>query len=248
MNPAQPRQCVILAGGLGSRLGGAVSEKPKPMLEIAGEPFLRHLMREITRFGVFRFLILAGYRGGVIQEYFANREPDGDPHIIVDVLVEEEPMGTGGALLSVESRLDEKFLLCNGDSLCLADMNELCIPLEDGVLLRMALREVAENSRYGEVRIGGDRVVGFLPRPESGRKGLVNAGLYCMRRDLVRFIPQGKTSLEADVFPVLAAQGAISFYDVGSRYFIDIGIPCDLEKARIELPVVLQTSIQSGLL
>lgn len=234
-----PRQCVILVGGVGSRLGGEVKRIPKPMLEIAGVPFLRHLMRELARFGFSRFLLLAGYRAEVVKKHFADNGFNEVSNAVVNVLVENEPMGTGGALRFAAPRLDSSFLLCNGDSLCMSDVDSLCLPLDDSILLRMALRQIPENTRYGAVETDGDRVIGFLPRSESGRAGLMNAGLYHMRREIVRYIPEGTVSLEDEVFPALARQRAIAFHDAGNGYFIDIGVPGDLERARRELPAVL---------
>ena len=120
-----PTQCVILVGGLGTRLGTAVRDVPKPMLNIGGKPFLVHLMREIGRYGFFNFLLLAGYHSEVIREYFSEMNSVLPIDTNVTIITEQEQLGTGGALRNAFPFLDKTFLLCNGDSLCLFDLNDL---------------------------------------------------------------------------------------------------------------------------
>src|SRR5882762_1134072 len=93
------RQCVILAGGRGTRLGSLVDDLPKPMLPVDGRPFLEHLVCEIRRFGFHRFVFLAGYRGERVAEHFKDRGPLSRRLAArFTTLIEREPLGTAGAL------------------------------------------------------------------------------------------------------------------------------------------------------
>lgn len=224
-------QCVILAGGPGTRLGPLTRDCPKPMLEVGGRPFLEHLISHFGRFGFDRFLILAGYRVDVIDEHFAD-----DPAI--EILAEPEPLGTGGALRFAEQRLDPEFLMVNGDSLF--DFNVLDLirsAVSTKPLATLALRIIPDASRYGVVELGEQgRVIAMRERPERDGEGLVNGGIYWMRRDMVASIPPGMVSLERDIFPQLAAAGRIQgrTYD---GFFLDIGVPDDFQRAQSLFPL-----------
>lgn len=232
-----PRQCVILVGGLGTRLGEKTRSTPKPLLEVAGRPFLDHLIGNLARFGFERVLLLGGYRGEVLRDYCDEAARDGAEEgrpsrfgVVLSCLIEEEPAGTGGALAQVRDALDETFLLLNGDSFFDLNYLDLTAPLGDGLLARVALRRVADASRYGTVRLDGERIRVFAERPEQAGEGVINGGVYWMDRRILDHIPAGPCSLERDVLPMLAGRGELA----GRRYdgaFIDIGIPEDLARA-----------------
>ena len=96
---AEPvRQCVILVGGLGSRLGDLTKHTPKPLLPVNGRPFLELLLAEAARHGFTRIVLLAGHLGGQVVERFAGPRSIGGRAVTVEVVVEPEPAGTGGAL------------------------------------------------------------------------------------------------------------------------------------------------------
>lgn len=228
------RQCVILAGGLGTRLGPLVEHVPKPMLSVGGRPFVEHLVRQARRFGFDSFVFLAGYRGEVVAEHF---RPDGalarELCARFTTRIEHEPLGTAGALREVAPLLDTNFLMLNGDS-CF-DFNLLDLAMHDvgGDLLgRIALRHIADCTRYGMVEVAGDRIIGFHPKGHQGR-GLVNAGAYWLDARIIETLRPKETSLEADVFPRLADEGRLGgvVYD---GYFVDIGIRADYERAQAE--------------
>lgn len=224
-------QCVILAGGLGTRLGALTAECPKPMLPVAGAPFLDLLIAHIRRFGFDRFLILAGHRGQTIKAHFTD---DSD----VEVLVEPQPMGTGGALYFARTRLDDRFLVVNGDSLL--DFNLLDLvhgaPAEM-VGAHLALRRLEDASRYGVVQLAVDgRIIAMCDRPKAPGPGLVNGGIYWMSRDVAEALPEGALSLEREVFPRLAAEGQLTGA-IYNGFFLDIGVPDDYVRAQTLLPL-----------
>src|SRR5947199_3481177 len=110
------RQAVILCGGRGTRLGALTAEMPKPLLPVDGAPFLDLLLFELGRHGIRRVLLLAGFAAGHIAGYAAATPVKTRFGLGLEVTVEPEPAGTGGALHRVFDRLDDRFLVLNGDS------------------------------------------------------------------------------------------------------------------------------------
>ncbi len=229
-------QAAILCGGLGTRLGALTARTPKPLLPVAGEPFLDVLLFELGRHGVRRVLLLAEFAADRIVDYAASSRAKARFGIELAVLAEPERAGTGGALWHARDRLDQGFFLLNGDSWF--DVNLLALAAEfaaePSAIAAIAVRELADASRYGTVAIERGRVASFGVRPEHPGPGLVNGGLYVCRRALVERLGPG-CSLEAEVFPPLARDGLL----MGVRfdgYFIDIGVPDAYARAQHEVP------------
>lgn len=227
------RQAVFLVGGKGTRLGELTRDVPKPLLEISpGVRFLDVLLEEAARHGFSDIVLLAGHLGESVQQLYDGRVIR---NAKVRVIREPAPMGTGGALRYAAESLDPTFVMANGDSLFEFNLRALATPFQDGVSARIALREVPDPSRYGAVQLEGDRVVGFVEKsPDLKGPMLINGGVYAMSIDVLDLI-QGPCSIETDVFPQLAAQGRLE----GRRfdgYFLDIGLPNTLARARAEIP------------
>ncbi|MFC0283887.1 HAD-IIIA family hydrolase [Camelimonas abortus] len=225
-------QAVILCGGLGTRLGELTASTPKPMLPVAGRPFLEHLIQETARFGVERILLLAGRFGEqVAAAYHGARRYGAD----IAVLVEPEPLGTGGALRFARNALDPTFMLLNGDSWIDADLTRFMADWEarrrarPQVKAALLLQHVDDAGRYGSVTAADGMVVAFAEKTAgaSGRPGLINAGVYIIDRSVVDALPaRGAASLEKDVLPGLASAGAVVAHAAQpGRFFIDIGVP-----------------------
>jgi D-glycero-D-manno-heptose 1,7-bisphosphate phosphatase len=234
---------VILCGGLGSRLGDLTRFCPKPMLEVAGRPFLFYLLRQMAGFGFRRFLLLAGHLGQVVQEYFSQTYIDGLPkNIMVETLVEPEPLGTAGALRAAADRLDDRFLFCNGDSFFQCDIAQLTRPFPSpAVWGRLALTRAVGSGRFGAVLVEGSQITGFREKAETEGVGseFMNMGLYLLSRDILSAIPPGQGSLETDIFPGLARQGRLEAQVFEPALFIDLGVPDEFARAQTALPKAL---------
>lgn len=238
MRAVTVRQCAVLVGGLGTRLGALTANTPKPLLPCGDRPFLAWLLREFVRFGVEEFVLLAGYRATDVEASVQSlsallpRE--------ARIVVSEEPAqaGTGGALYHARDRLEQRFLLCNGDSLFDCNLARL-LSAGDGsdTIGRMMLRRVDDASRYGVVTLQGDRVSAFKARSAGHDGGLINAGIYLFDRRVVESLAP-MCSLETDILPQLAAEGALRG-TVSEGYFRDIGMPDDFARAQQEIPVLL---------
>jgi D,D-heptose 1,7-bisphosphate phosphatase len=232
------KQAVVLVGGLGTRLGEMTRLVPKPMLEVAGRPFLDYILDELSRYPTIRdIVLLAGHRAGQVVDRYDRKCWRGAS---ISVISEPAPLGTGGALKHAAAQLDDRFLLLNGDSFFDFNMLDLLAPARPRAIARVALKRNHAGDRYGRVLLDHDFIKAFLPagaRPN----GPINSGVYCLDRDVLSFIDEGPCSLEQVVFPRLAEQGQLraTMYD---GFFIDIGVPTDFERARSELPERLRRS------
>jgi D-glycero-D-manno-heptose 1,7-bisphosphate phosphatase len=204
------------------------------LLEVAGRPFVDWIIGEVARHGFDRVLLLGGHLGACLHGHYDGPLSTGAE---ISVIVEAKPQGTGGALRSARLMLDDTFLVCNGDSLFAFNLLDLLLPaeLEDANwLARIALRRVPDMANYGAVTCSGERIAKFNEKMASG-PGLINAGVYLMRQQALDLLPAtGPASLEADLFPKLATEGRLHgrAYE---GYFIDIGTPERLKKARAEV-------------
>ena len=226
------RQACILVGGKGSRLGDLTRSIPKPLLDIGeGTVFLDVLIDQVARQGFHDIVLLAGHLGNVVRERYDNRR-FGDAR--VRVLVEPEPRGTGGALISAREILAPQFLLLNGDSYF--DINLRALTTEaSGHEASIALRRVVDPSRYGTVELDGDKARRFCEKsPDARGPALINAGIYVLRRSILDRIRALPCSIESDILPALAAEGRLTGA-VRDGYFLDIGLPQTLQQARQEL-------------
>lgn len=230
------RQAVVLVGGLGTRLGALTADTAKPMLPVKGEPFLDILLRNLARHGFEDILLLARHGAPEIHDHYASRRI---PGTTVTVFEESAPAGTGGALREAGSRLDETFLLTNGDSLF--DVNYLAL-LEVFTAAKstvtLALNHVPDVARYGQVTLGDGGIVTRYAEKSAppGTPGTISGGVYIVSRQILAAIPaSGMVSLETDVMPGLVASGKVSGAQF-EGYFLDIGLPESYAQAQSEIP------------
>lgn len=234
------RQAAILVGGLGTRLGALTATTPKPLLPCGDRPFLAWLLRELSRFGVEEILLLAGHLADTVESALPGLQASLPKPLALRCVREPSPAGTGGALANAAPLLAERFLLCNGDSFLDTNLARLLADSAQDppeTIGRMLLRRLPDASRYGVAETTGDHVTGFRERPDPGSPGAINAGIYALdRRTLDHIAPV--CSLERDILPRLAAQGALRA-TFAEGYFIDIGIPDDFARAQTEVPARL---------
>jgi D,D-heptose 1,7-bisphosphate phosphatase len=228
------KQAVLLVGGRGTRLGALTDVTPKPLLPIGGRPFLGYLIDNAIRYGLIDIVLLAGYRGEIVEALWGSGSKQAAQlaceGVRITVVREPEAAGTAGALTYARDHLDDVFLLANGDSFF--DFNWLdllIVPTGDDWQARVALRRVADGSRYGMVELADARISAFQGAGHPG-PAVINGGVYIMRRSLVDAIRKMPSSLEHDVLPLLANEGSLYGRIYGS-FFIDIGVPDDYARA-----------------
>ncbi|HXG75492.1 MAG TPA: NDP-sugar synthase [Gaiellaceae bacterium] len=216
---------VILVGGQGTRLRPLTDRTRKDMLALVDRPLLAYTFEHLARNSVERAIVSCGYLPDQIAAVFGDRYGP----LALEYAVEDEPLGTGGAIGFAARSLEGSFFALNGDSLREADLAELVrFHRSTGAKATILLTPVADPSRYGLVRIAPDgRVLSFLekPRPEDIDTDLINAGLYVLEPGVLELVPPGRAvSIEREVFPVLAAEGSV--YGIAlPGYWLDVGTP-----------------------
>lgn len=225
-------EAIILAGGLGTRLKNKLQGLPKPMAPVAGRPFLEILLNQLVRSGCTRVILSVGHLHEVIESHFGAAWRG----LSIDYSIENAPLGTGGAIrASLAHATEDNILILNGDTVLEADYAEM-MHFHAGLTAEMtiAVTRQPDIARYGGVIIEGDRILGFDEKGRSG-PGWINAGAYVIRRGLA-WPPDlpAKFSFERDFLaPEIAHLRPIAFKVEG--FFLDIGIPEDLDRAQTEL-------------
>ena len=216
---------VILVGGQGTRLRPLTDRTRKDMLALVDRPLLAYTFEHLARHGVERAIVSCGHLPDQIQAAFGDRHG----RLALEYAVEDEPLGTGGAIGFAARGLDGSFFALNGDSLREADLDALvAFHRSTGAKATILLTPVADPSRYGLVRTAADgRVESFLekPRPEEIDTDLINAGFYVLEPDVLELIPPDRAvSIEREVFPALAAEGSV-YGAALPGYWLDVGTP-----------------------
>jgi D-glycero-alpha-D-manno-heptose 1-phosphate guanylyltransferase len=217
---------VILAGGMGTRLRSVVSDLPKPLAPVAGMPYLQWVLNALQRKGVTDVILSVGYMADKFAA-FIQQLASSSANINIELLVEPEPLGTGGALrLCCERYPDTHYLVLNGDSYCDFDIGRV-INLGEQRNSAMVVAHVENISRYGEVVLNeDDSVKAFNEKRSANVPGWINAGVYVIPATALENTPDAVAfSLEQRVIPELLCAGLFAVKADGD--FIDIGIPED---------------------
>lgn len=216
-------EAVILAGGIGSRLRSVVADRPKVLAAVNGRPFITYLLDQLADAGVASVVISTGYMADKVE---AELGP-AFRNVRLAYSRECDPLGTGGGLrLALDSTRAATLLVLNGDSYCAADIKAL---LEFHAAKRatatLTLARVADSSRFGRVETDvTDSVCSFVEKGGPQGPGWINAGIYCLNREVIEEIPTGRpVSLEREVFPKLIGNSLYGFQSDGR--FLDIGTP-----------------------
>jgi len=223
-SPAPESVCIVLAGGLGTRLRSVLADRPKCLAPIGSRPFLALQLEMLATRGIQRFVLSLGHLAPMVQRAIVPLQS----RLRIDTVIEPEPLGTGGAILYAmhQAGIDE-CMVTNGDTWLDADLSGLIAPLNAAAheKLRMGCTVVADRSRYGGVAFEGSGLVaGFLPKGAEG-SGPINAGFYRVHRSAFDTWSAGSSfSLELDVLPSLVAAGCVSATPLDGG-FIDIGVP-----------------------
>jgi NDP-sugar pyrophosphorylase family protein len=228
--PSSVVRAFVLCGGQGTRLRPVLADQPKSMALISGTPFLQLLLGRLRSQGIDEVILGTGYMADKIESYFGSGNKLA---LRIRYSREHEALGTGGALKLAEPFISDPVLVLNGDSYVdwsLVPMLELFMAKNADVVIM--LQAVADVARYGSVALDQDgRVTQFVEKGAATGPGLINAGVYLLRKQIVGDLPADRTgSLEREVFPRLLNR---RFYGlVSTGLFIDIGIPDDFKRAQ----------------
>lgn len=221
-------KAVILAGGRGTRLSEETLLKPKPLVEAAGQPLIWHIMQNYARYGVIEFIVLAGYKGHQIREYFANywlhqaditfdlSTPEQEIHKVrslpwkVSVLDTGIDTNTGGRIARLRDLIAEDFLLTYGDGV--ADVNIMELIASHKVSGNLAtLTAVQPPARFGALKIVDNQVVSFQEKPIA-EGAWVNGGYLVLKPEVFSFLQNDNSSFEIDVLPEIAKLKKLGVY------------------------------------
>jgi NDP-sugar pyrophosphorylase family protein len=244
-----PTSAVILAGGLGTRLRPAITDRPKVLAPVAGRPFLDYLLTHLWNQGVRQVVLSIGYLADQIKSYVGDGERW---NLRAGYVWEEQPLGTAGALRLSSLGLEGPFFGLNGDTLFLADFQELWhAHRSHPATASVCLKPSEDPAQRGRVSVDPNgRITSFEEKASEGAGQqsvwLVNAGLYLLEpRALASVAPGESASIERQVFPQLARQGEL-YGQVQQAYFADIGTPESL--AVFESDVLAKHTPLRGLL
>ncbi|MGB6975674.1 MAG: nucleotidyltransferase family protein [Terracidiphilus sp.] len=250
-------EAILLAGGLGTRLRSRLTNVPKCMAPVGGRPFLEILLDQLCAAGCSRAILSVGHLRHVVMQRF-RESYRGLP---IDYVVETSPLGTGGAIrLALGSVRQSCALVLNGDTFLAIDLQKLLAShTAHGAAMTMAIKEVEDTGRYGGVVVKDGEVIGFREKNRSGAgqtnagqaskgqaskgqasKGWINAGVYVLNtafpwpEKLGPDAVSNRFSFETDLLALhLARIRPRAFPCAG--YFLDIGVPQDLDRAQCEL-------------
>lgn len=217
----------ILAGGLGKRLRPYTEDVPKPLVQVGGEALIDWQIKWLKKHGFREIVILAGYRREKLIEHLGSGQRHG---VRVTYVIEDEPLGTGGAIKNAEHVLskDKFFLIVNGDILTNLDPKRLVNKLDEGYL--GAIATVPLPSPYGILELGeGDAVKGFVEKPVL-RSYWINAGVYALKPEALKYFPP-KGDLEVTAFPSMAREGVLAAVKYDNVIWKAVDTHKDLEEA-----------------
>lgn len=216
-------KAIILAGGFGENIKGIAGDMPKPMLSIAGKPFLEHLILHLREEGIKEIILAVHYMKNTIKSYFGDGR-----RWNVDLTYSEEstPLGTAGAIKNAEKYINDTFMVLNGDSYSQININDF---YEFHKIKRnpatMALAKVKDSSQGEIVRVDEGKIISFSKKATGLGETLINSGVYILEPVIFDYIPTGKKiSIEKEIFPKLIEQKKLGGYKY-EGYFMDIGRP-----------------------
>lgn len=221
---------VIMAGGLGTRLGSLTQNTPKPMLRVAGRPILERIVLHLVGHGVKQIYLSVNYLAHVIEQHFGDGSRFGAR---IEYLREEKALGTGGALSLLPKMPTHPLLVMNGDLVTQANIGEmLAFHADRRAYATLGVRRYQHQVPFGCVELEGDRLVRFEEKPTLAR--LVNAGVYVLSPEVVARVPKNEVFPLPNLFEdCLRRDETVSAYEIVDDW-IDVGQRDQLREARGE--------------
>ncbi len=227
----QTKEAIVLAGGLGTRLKGVVSDTPKPMASVANQPFLKYIFDYLITQGIERVILSVGYKYEHIKTFF------GDHYLSLELIysVEETLLGTGGGIrLSIDYLKSDSAFIINGDTFFDVDLEKMeTFFTSTNSDLCLALKPMKDFDRYGAVVVEDDKISSFKEK-QFVKEGLINGGIYLMESAFLKDFKSGEMfSFEQYLMEKRGRKKKITGF-ISDTYFIDIGIPKDYKQANID--------------
>ena len=224
------KEAIVLAGGLGTRLRGVLPGIPKCMAAIHGKPFLEYVFEYLINQGISKVILSVGYRKDQIINYFDDRYCP----LKIEYAIENQQLGTGGAVkLALDYCSQDNVFVLNGDTYFSPDLQSIeKLHFQSEADVTIAVKHVPNTGRYGLVQTDNDgRIIDFRKRDPLSGSGLINGGIYLIKKQVFNGTPEGKFSLESDVFKDSCLRLKMKAFRTDAD-FLDIGIPEDYVKAQ----------------
>lgn len=222
---------VLMAGGLGTRLRPLTNEIPKPMLKVGKYPILETILRRFKNQGFNKFIIALNYKKEVIQNYFQDGQM---LDIDITYLHEKKRLGTAGALSLIPDRVEEPFIVMNGDLLTNIDFNNLLLKhIESGMAATVCVRRHEYQIPYGVVEVENNRLTSIKEKPIC--EYLTSAGIYILNPEVMGYIPKNEFYDMPELINKLLVENHSVNVCVIEDYWLDIGQIDDFNKANLEI-------------
>lgn len=221
---------VLMAGGLGTRLGELTKTTPKPMLHVGNKPILETIIENFSKYGYNHFIISVNYLSHVIEEYFGDGSQLG---VSIKYVHEQKRMGTAGALSLIRDRLTEPFFVMNGDLLTNINFEHFHkYHIDQNAVGTMGVREYDFQVPYGVVNIDSGKISSITEKPTH--KFFVSGGIYMLSPKALAMVPENDFFDMPSLFESIIAneENAVSFPI--HEYWLDIGRVNDYERANSE--------------
>ncbi|MEI6059811.1 MAG: nucleotidyltransferase family protein [Bacteroidota bacterium] len=224
------REAIVLAGGLGTRLREVLPDMPKCMAPVRGLPFLTYVLDYLGEQGINKVILSVGYRKEQIISYFG----DIYHNLEIEYAVENEPLGTGGAVKLASSFCkQDKVFVVNGDTYFIPELAEMGrLHQETAADISIAVKYLPETSRYGLILAEADnRINDFREKDPASLSGWINGGIYLLNRKIFDAVPETKFSLENELFRTSCSKLRLIAFRTDA-FFLDMGIPDDYARAQ----------------
>ena len=221
---------VLMAGGLGKRLGELTTHCPKPLLRLGNKPILQTIIESFEQSGFYKFFISLNYKAQMIEQHFGN----GDAlNIQIDYLKEDKKLGTAGALSLLPEKIDEPIIVMNADLLTKVNFQSLLdFHHSHNADATMCVTEYDFQVPFGVVQTNEVEIATLDEKPIH--RCLVNAGIYVLNPDILKLIPKNKNYQMTDLFNEVIKRKLKAVTFPIREYWLDIGCPEDFVRADAE--------------
>lgn len=224
---AKPNKVVLMVGGLGTRLYPLTENTPKPMLNVGNKPILQTIVEKFAEYGFASIVMCVNYKSHIIEDYFGNGSEFG---VNIEYVLEEQRMGTAGALSLLNSESNEPFFVMNGDLLTNVNFEHLLdYHTSQNAVATMCVREYDFQVPYGVVNIDNGEILSIEEKPVQ--KFFVSAGIYMLSPEILSMIPKNKFYDMPTLFEALIQSNKKSISFPIHEYWLDIGQIEEYERA-----------------
>ena len=221
---------ILMVGGLGTRLRPLTETTPKPMLKVGNKPILQTIVEKFAEYGYTNIIMCVNYKSHIIQDYFKDGSDFG---VNIEYILENQRMGTAGALSLLKDKPNEPFFVMNGDLLTNVNFEHLHnYHIATNSIGTMCVREYDFQVPYGVVNIKDSKIASIEEKPTH--KFFVSAGIYMLSSEVLNYIPENQFYDMPTLFEKIISEGknAISF--PLREYWLDIGRMEEYKKANDE--------------